>query len=269
MILSFTHVTKKYSELEIAIRDVSFQVQEGEFTALAGSSGSGKSTILNLAAGLDFPTSGVVTLLEKNLSGLSKAEMSDLRCNQVGFVFQSYNLFPVLTALENVEYPLALKKVPPKERRQLAQQALEETGCGELGKRLPSELSGGQQQRIAIARAIVTTPKIVFADEPTANLDSKTARKLLEVFKDLNTSKGITFLFSSHDPLVLETAERIIQVADGKVQEAQNTRIQDRSISVRAFNRYPSKYFGARNGGVSKIISNLPETQAEWDISTQ
>lgn len=269
MILSFNNVTKKYSELETAIRDVSFQVQEGEFTALAGSSGSGKSTILNLAAGLDFPTSGVVRLLEKDLSALSKAEMSDLRCNQVGFVFQSYNLFPVLTALENVEYPLALKKVPPKERKQLAQQALEETGCGELGKRLPSELSGGQQQRIAIARAIVTTPKIVFADEPTANLDSKTARKLLEVFKDLNSSRGITFLFSSHDPLVLETAERIIQVADGKVQETQTPHLQNRSISIRSFKRYPSKFLGSRAGGISKILPNLSETQAEWDLPTQ
>lgn len=221
MILSFDQVTKKYSELETAVRSVSFQIKKGEFTALAGPSGSGKSTLLNLAAGLDFPTAGKVNLLGKDLGTLRPSEISSLRCQEVGFVFQSYNLFPVLTALENVEYPLALKKVAPKTRRKLAQKALEETGCGELGKRLPSELSGGQQQRVAIARAIVTNPQIVFADEPTANLDSQTARKLLGVFKELNTNKRITFLFSSHDPLVLETAERIIQVADGKIWEDQ------------------------------------------------
>ncbi|NDD04412.1 MAG: ATP-binding cassette domain-containing protein, partial [Proteobacteria bacterium] len=147
MILSFDQVSKQYSELETAIRQVSFEIEEGEFTALAGPSGSGKSTILNLAAGLDFPTSGTVTLLGQDLRALDKIGLSHLRCNQVGFVFQSYNLFPVLTALENVEYPLALKGVPPKERRKLAEKALEEAGCGTLGKRLPSELSGGQQQR--------------------------------------------------------------------------------------------------------------------------
>lgn len=224
MILSFEQVSKQYSPLETAIKDISFEVAAGEFAALAGPSGSGKSTILNLAAGLDVPTNGTVKLLGHDLSVLSKEALSHLRCNQVGFVFQSYNLFPVLSSLENVEYPLALKGVSPKERRILSEKALEETGCSSLGKRLPSELSGGQQQRVAVARAIVTSPQIVFADEPTANLDSKTAQRLIEVFKNLNRNKNITFLFSSHDPLVLENAERIIQVADGQLLQGMGFR---------------------------------------------
>lgn len=231
MILSFKQVTKQYSEFETAVKDVSFDIQPGEFTALAGPSGSGKSTLLNLAAGLDFSTSGSVTLLDKDLSQLNKEELSALRCNHVGFVFQSYNLFPVLTALENVEYPLALKGIGTKERKRLSKKALSETGCEGLENRLPSELSGGQQQRVAVARAIVSSPSIVFADEPTANLDSKTAHQLLEVFKALNKNKNITFLFSSHDPRVLETAERIIQVADGKVHQEQLKSVSKKSPS--------------------------------------
>ena len=218
MILSFQAVTKNYSEHAIALRNINMHIAEGEFTALAGPSGSGKTTILNLAAGMDHPSGGTITLLGHELSRLSQLEMSHLRRDKVGFIFQNYNLFPVLTALENVEYPLALKYVSPKERRRLAQKALEETGCGELSHRLPSQLSGGQQQRVAIARAIVTAPSVVFADEPTANLDSETAQKLLQLFKDLNQSKKITFLFSSHDPMVLEIAGRIIQVSDGQIK---------------------------------------------------
>ena len=195
MILRFDEVTKQYSEFETAVKGVSFGISKGEFTALAGPSGSGKSTLLNLAAGLDFPTSGKVELLGRNLSLLNKEDLNKLRCDHVGFVFQSYNLFPVLTALENVEYPLALKGIKAEERKHLAQKALEETGCEKLANRLPSELSGGQQQRVAVARAIVSSPDIVFADEPTANLDSKTAKKLLGVFKELITVRGITFLF--------------------------------------------------------------------------
>lgn len=217
MILSFNQVCKQYSEWEIAVRHASFDVGPGEFAALAGPSGSGKTTLLNLAAGLDVPTSGTVTLVGHDLGKLNSAQLSALRRDEVGFVFQNYNLFPVLTALENVEYPLALKGISPKERRKLAQKALDETGCGELSHRKPSELSGGQQQRVAISRAIVSMPRIVFADEPTANLDSQTAKKLLQLFKFLNETKKITFLFSSHDPLVLSSAGRIIQVADGKI----------------------------------------------------
>lgn len=218
MILSFQKVGKQYSPLETAVHDVSFEVGAGEFTALAGPSGSGKTTLLNLAAGLDFASSGKVLFLGKDLSRLNKVEISQLRRDEIGFVFQSYNLFPVLTALENVEYPLALKGVSPKDRKRAALRALEETGCGELHQRYPAALSGGQQQRVAIARAIVSLPRIVFADEPTANLDSHTAKKLLALFKELNTNRKITFLFSSHDPLVLNMAGRIIQVCDGQIK---------------------------------------------------
>ena len=217
MILQFKEVTKKYSEWEMAVRNVSFDIGQAEFTALAGPSGSGKTTLLNLAAGLDMPTSGIVSLVGQNLSQLNAGQLAQLRRDEVGFVFQNYNLFPVLTALENVEYPLALKGISSKERKKMAQKALDETGCGEFSRRKPSELSGGQQQRVAISRAIVTMPRIVFADEPTANLDSNTAQKLLQLFKFLNETKKITFLFSSHDPLVLNTAKRIIQVADGQI----------------------------------------------------
>jgi len=218
MILRFEEVHKKYTELEWAASGVSFEVSTGEFTALAGPSGSGKTTLLNLAAGLDTPTKGKIHLCGNDLTNLNLVELSQLRRDKIGFVFQSYNLFPILTALENVEYPLALKGINPKDRKKLAQKALLETGCGELGKRLPSQLSGGQQQRVAIARAIVTSPVIVFADEPTANLDSGTSKRLLQLFRTLNDLTGITFLFSSHDPLVLENEKRVFQVSDGLIK---------------------------------------------------
>lgn len=216
-ILKFSNVSKSYTGLETAVKAVSFEVQPGEFAALAGPSGSGKTTILNLAAGLDSANSGSISLCEKDLQNLSRAEIARLRREFVGFVFQAYNLFPVLTALENVIFPLALNHVQPKERRRLAEAALTEVGLEGLGSRFPSEMSGGQQQRVAIARAIVTSPKIVFADEPTANVDSATGERLLELFDQLNKKKGITFLFSSHDPSVLERAGRIIQVKDGQI----------------------------------------------------
>lgn len=218
MIIRFEGVSKSYSTQETALQQIEFDVSQGEFTALSGPSGSGKTTILNLAAGLDGPTSGTVNLLGHDLSTLGPKGLSALRRKHVGFVFQSYNLFPVLTAVENVEFPLALQGISRYEREARALKALEETGCGGLGKRRPSELSGGQQQRVAIARAIVSEPKIVFADEPTANLDSATATKLLELFQRLNESHKITFLFSSHDPLVLNTARRILKVKDGRIQ---------------------------------------------------
>jgi putative ABC transport system ATP-binding protein len=217
MILSLRNIKKSYSVHAIAVRGVDLDISQGEFTALAGPSGSGKTTLLTLSAGLDKPTSGKVVLLGQDLTNLKPQEISRIRRDKVGFVFQEYNLFPVLTALENVEYPLALRDVPPKERRRLAQQALEETGCGALGNRKPNQLSGGQQQRVAIARAIVAAPSIVFADEPTANLDSETSKQLLLLFRRLNESKKITFLFSSHDPMVLSAAKRVVQISDGKI----------------------------------------------------
>lgn len=218
VILKFSAVSKLYSQDATALHEVTLSLKAGEFTALAGPSGSGKTTLLNLAAGLDKPSGGHVHFLDKDLSALAPDELSRVRRQSVGFVFQSYNLFPVLTALENVEYPLALNHVPPQERRLRAAKALEEVGLKGFEKRFPSQLSGGQQQRVAIARAIVTNPKIVFADEPTANLDSVTAEKLLQLFRHLNEEKKITFLFSSHDPMVLKIARRVIEMCDGHVK---------------------------------------------------
>lgn len=218
IIIQFKGVSKEYPNKTTGVTEISLAIQMGEFTALAGPSGSGKSTLLNLAAGLDLPSTGEVLLLGNNLKALEPNSLTALRRHQVGFVFQAYNLFPVLTAVENIEYPLALKGVPPRQRREKAEQALEEVGMKGLGNRLPSQLSGGQQQRVAIARAIVSQPKIIFADEPTANLDSSTSEKLIELFKNLNETKKITFLFSSHDPMVLKAAKRVIEICDGKVK---------------------------------------------------
>lgn len=218
-ILVFKSVSKKYSADATAIKEVNLTIDAGEFAALAGPSGSGKTTILNLAAGLDHPTEGIIQFLGRTLKDMPAEKLAYMRRATVGFVFQAYNLFPVLTAMENVEYPLALNDVDVKERKERALAALADVGLADLGKRFPSQLSGGQQQRVAIARAIVANPKIVFADEPTANLDSKTSEKLLQLFRDLNAKKQITFLFSSHDPMVLKCAKRILHVADGTIKK--------------------------------------------------
>jgi putative ABC transport system ATP-binding protein len=216
-VLTFDRVTKKYGDEAPGVAGISFSVGEGEFLALAGPSGSGKTTLLNLAAGLDAPTGGSVTLLGHDLGRLAAAERARLRRRALGFVFQSFNLFPVLTVLENVEYPLALRGWGPGKRRATSRKALEAVGLGELGKRFPSELSGGQQQRVAVARAIVGEPKLVLADEPTANLDSKTAASLIALFEEMNRRHGITFLFSSHDPQILKRAKRTLDVCDGRI----------------------------------------------------
>ncbi len=217
-ILVFQGVSKSYSEEAPALKDVTLTIREGEFTALAGPSGSGKTTLLNMAAGLDVPSHGTVSFLGHELQTLGADTLARMRRKHIGFVFQSYNLFPVMNALENVEYPLALNHIPDKVRHRLAQRALEDVGLGEFAKRFPNQLSGGQQQRVAIARAIVNGPKIVFADEPTANLDSVTSEKLLQLFRQLNESKGISFLFSSHDPMVLKIANRVVKMVDGQIK---------------------------------------------------
>lgn len=216
--LVFEQVCKHYEDQSLALKNVSFQVAEGEFIALAGPSGSGKTTALNLAAGLDIPSGGKVVLLGENLGTLGKDKTTSLRRNNVGFIFQAYNLLPVLTAVENVEYPLALRSVPAKKRRQMARELLAEVGLSAYENRLPRELSGGQQQRVAVARAMVTHPQIVFADEPTANLDSRSAETLLWLFRKLNEKTKTTFLFSSHDPRVLKAAKRTIFLMDGMIQ---------------------------------------------------
>ncbi len=200
-----------------AVRGVDFTVEWGEFTALAGPSGSGKSTLLNLIGTLDRPTKGEVLYEGRSVSRLPVSDLADFRLRALGFVFQAYNLIPVLSAVENVEYPLVLQGVGPGERRRAAQEALSWVGLESYGDRRPDLLSGGQQQRVAVARAIVHRPALVLADEPTANLDSKTGGALLDLMQTLNKDHGVTFLFSSHDPAVLSRARRVVHLVDGEL----------------------------------------------------
>ncbi|MEW6775509.1 MAG: ABC transporter ATP-binding protein [Bdellovibrionota bacterium] len=213
-------VTREYRQGEIsvhALRGVDLVLGRGEFAAMAGPSGSGKSTLLNILGGLDRATSGTIRVDGKDLSELSNGELSRLRRDRIGFVFQNYNLIPVLTALENAEYVLLLRGVPIKERRERVRALLEQVGLGGLENRFPRELSGGQQQRVAIARAIVAEPALVLADEPTANVDSKTGAQLLDLMHHLHHDKKITFLFSTHDRNVMVRAERLLILKDGQI----------------------------------------------------
>lgn len=200
-----------------ALRGIDLAFSEGEFAALAGPSGSGKTTLLNMIGGLDFPTSGTVTVRDMILNHMTAKALSDLRLRKIGFVFQAYNLIPVLSAIENVEYVLLLQGANKNERITRSEKVLKEVGLGKEMRRLPHELSGGQQQRVAVARAIVSEPDIVLADEPTANLDQKTGAYLLDIMRGLNQQKGITFLFSTHDPMVMGRSERLINLRDGKI----------------------------------------------------
>ncbi len=202
-----------------ALRGVSLEIQPGEFTALTGPSGSGKTTLLNLVGGLDVPTEGQILMNGRTYTGMKKNELSDFRLHHIGFVFQAYNLIPVLTALENVEYILMLQNIPGQERRERSTHLFAEMGMEDLLHRFPRELSGGQQQRVAVARALVTNPDIVLADEPTANLDSDSAFRLLDIMADMQQKRKTTFLFSTHDPRVMERAKRMIRMTDGQIQE--------------------------------------------------
>ncbi len=200
-----------------ALRGVSMAIEAGEFTVIAGPSGSGKTTLLNLIGALDKPTAGKIFLEETDLEALSRSKLSELRLRKIGFVFQAYNLIPVLSALENVEFTMMLSGVPEKERRERAMTVLAELGIAELAHKRPNEMSGGQQQRVAVARAIVNQPTLVLADEPTANLDSETGAGLLRLMEQMNHERGITFVFSSHDPQVIERGRRLISLRDGKI----------------------------------------------------
>ena len=213
-------LTKEYSENGIvvqAVRGVDLTIERGEFTAIVGPSGSGKTTFLNLISGLDAPTSGAIWLNGKLMTEMSGGELSDFRRDNIGFIFQAYNLIPVLSAEENVEYIMLLQGLAAPERRQRVRAILGELGLDGYEDRRPPQLSGGQQQRVAVARAIVSEPAIVLADEPTANLDSRTAVDLIEMMRRLNEEKGITFLFSTHDTRVMERARRLIVLRDGKI----------------------------------------------------
>jgi putative ABC transport system ATP-binding protein len=206
-----------------ALRGITFSVRKGEFLAIAGPSGSGKTTLLNMIGALDRPSSGEVTIEGRSLGGLDKKSRSSLRLNKIGFIFQAYNLIPVLTALENIEFKLMLLGVPSGERRGRALKLMGELGIAELADKRPNEMSGGQQQRVAVARAIVNLPQLVLADEPTANLDSVTAHALLDLMLSMNEEKGITFVFSSHDRQVLEHARRVVILRDGQIVEDNGT----------------------------------------------
>jgi putative ABC transport system ATP-binding protein len=219
-IVRVQQVTKDYGQgqaLTHALRGVNLNIESGEFTAMAGPSGSGKSTLLNLIGGLDRPTSGSIEVDGQKINELSKTELSLLRRDRLGFIFQSYNLIPVLTALENAEYVLMLQNIPSAERRERVRQVLKEVGLEGLENRFPRELSGGQQQRVAIARAIVSEPALVLADEPTANVDSETGKALLDLMRSLNEEKGVTFFFSTHEEAVMKRARRLLQLKDGVI----------------------------------------------------
>jgi putative ABC transport system ATP-binding protein len=202
-----------------ALAGISLEFVAGEFTAIAGPSGSGKSTLLHLIGCLDVPTSGEIRIEGVDVGTLSRKELALLRRHRIGFIFQAYNLIPVLTALENVSLPLTLLGVPRKEAIARSKEALTSVGLGDLGNRRPKEMSGGQQQRVAIARALVKKPSLVLADEPTANLDSRTGSEILQLMRELNRSQGTTFLFSTHDRMVMEYARRLIYLRDGRVEK--------------------------------------------------
>ena len=200
-----------------ALRGITMTMRSGEFTALSGPSGSGKTTALNLIGALDTPTSGTVRLEGADLGTLNRKELSHLRRDRIGFVFQAYNLLPVLSAYENAEIVMAVQGVAESERRERVMELLARVGLEGMEHRRPSELSGGQQQRVAIARAIAAEPAVVLADEPTANVDSATAESLLEMMETLNRDNGVTFLFSTHDPRVMARARRLIRLVDGRI----------------------------------------------------
>ena len=215
-------VVKTYQQGKItvqALRGVSLEVQKGGFVALCGPSGSGKTTLLNLIGGLDRPQTGRVTVDGQDLGYLNQSQLAEMRLQKVGFIFQAYNLIPVLSAVENVEFVMLLQGVPVAERRQRARDILDEVGLEGKYDRRPSELSGGQQQRVAVARAIVSNPSIVLADEPTANLDSKTGTGLLEMMRRMNQERGVTFIFSTHDDKVMDYARRLVHIRDGEVAQ--------------------------------------------------
>ena len=221
-IVECINVQKTYRQGQIevhALKDISLAIEKGEFLAVAGPSGSGKTTLLNLVGGLDVTDAGSIIVDGNAFDQMSQSQLAKLRLHRVGFVFQAYNLIPVLSAAENVEFVMLLQGVPAGERRERAKSILDDVGLEDKYNRRPSELSGGQQQRVAVARAIVSNPSIVLADEPTANLDSKTGTGLLDMMKKMNIEKSVTFIFSTHDNMVMDYARRLILLHDGRLEE--------------------------------------------------
>jgi putative ABC transport system ATP-binding protein len=217
-------VSKTYHQGQIevhALNKVNLSITKGEFVAVAGPSGSGKTTLLNLVGGLDRVDGGSIVVDGNAFDQMSQSQLANLRLHKVGFVFQAYNLIPVLSAVENVEFVMLLQGIPANERRQRAKAILDDVGLAGKYDRRPAELSGGQQQRVAVARAIVSNPSIVLADEPTANLDSKTGDGLLEMMQQMNQEKSVTFIFSTHDKMVMDYARRLVLIRDGTIEDDQ------------------------------------------------
>jgi putative ABC transport system ATP-binding protein len=201
-----------------ALIDIDLEIPQGDFVCLSGPSGSGKTTLLNIISGLDTPTAGKIAIDGERVDKMSKSALAEMRLHKIGFVFQAYNLIPVLSAQENVEFVMQLQGVSAKERAKKACAVLKEVGLEGLEKRRPGDLSGGQQQRVAIARAIVSAPSLILADEPTANLDSHTAESLMQLLRTMNEEHKVTFLFSTHDQLVMNYSNRLIKLHDGRIQ---------------------------------------------------
>lgn len=219
-IIKVEGITKIYNETKVpvqALNGITFNIQEGEFTAIVGPSGCGKTTLLNILGGLDHPTSGRVEIGGTDITNMKDKHLIDFRLRNIGFVFQAYNLIPVLTTLENVEFIMLLQKVEKKKRLERSMKLLEEMGIAEKANQRPSELSGGQQQRVAVARALASKPNFILADEPTANLDSVSTSNLLDMMAKMNKDENETFVFSTHDQRVIDKARRVITLEDGKV----------------------------------------------------
>ncbi len=221
-LIKLVNVSKIYNSNGIAVnalKNISIGIAPGEYTVIAGPSGSGKTTMLNLIGTLDTCSGGEILIDNQDVSRKTSKELAEFRLHKMGFVFQAYNLIPVLTAMENIEFAMMLKKISEKIRHEKAMHIMDELGIADLAKKRPNEMSGGQQQRVAVARAIVNDPLIVLADEPTANLDSKTGDSLLNLMEQMNEEKGITFLFSSHDKQVMDRAKRLVILKDGMITE--------------------------------------------------
>ncbi len=219
-VIEVKDIRKVYTETKVpvyAVNGIALSFEKGEFAAIVGPSGSGKTTLLNMLGGIDVPSQGEVIIDHKNIAKLSSRQLIDFRLKNIGFVFQSYNLIPVLTAIENVEFILQLQGQAKQKRRERAQQLLNDVGLGDRMNDRPAQLSGGQQQRVAVARALASRPQFVLADEPTANLDSKSTENLLNIMEKLNRDEGITFIFSTHDSRVVRKARRVITIEDGCV----------------------------------------------------
>jgi putative ABC transport system ATP-binding protein len=220
-IINIKNLEKVYNDTGVpvhAVNGIDLAFEEGEFSAVVGPSGSGKTTFLNMVGGLDTPTSGEIIVNNTNIGQLKSSKLIDFRMWNIGFVFQAYNLIPVLTAIENVEFVMQLQGRPKKERRARATELLEAVGLGDRMNSRPGRLSGGQQQRVAVARALASKPRFVLADEPTANLDSKSTENLLDMMENLNEKEKITFIFSTHDQRVVKKAHRVVTIEDGKIK---------------------------------------------------